>query len=271
MNTYFEEALTVVQSEQFANEFKSTIKFILRIVNLLLLVIAGLFTLVKVFVCRQLGSKEQLSVYNDGSNDGVIKESSNVEFTNESSNDGSNVEFTIRDRNVEFTNEEVINEGSNDWLNDWLINEEVIDKVIINEEVIDESTHILTLENQTEEMSTEEVIANEIINEEAITEEVITEAFNVETDNTYSILKNQTEEVSTENNVYFEDLSSQSAEVINNDKSESDKSARHKELKQMKATELRQLCGSYSIEYKNKEQAATVILEVEFPNVVIPF
>lgn len=266
MNTYFEEALTVVQSEQFANEFKSTIKFILRIVNLLLLVIAGLFTLVKVFVCRQLGSKEQLSVYNDGSNDGVIKESSNVEFTNESSNDGSNVEFTIRDRNVEFTNEEVINEGSNDWLNDWLINEEVIDKVIINKEVIDESTHILTLENQTEEMSTEEVIANEIINEEAITE-----AFNVETDNTYSILKNQTEEVSTENNVDLEDLSSQSAEVINNDKSESDKSARHKELKQMKATELRQLCGSYSIEYKNKEQAASVILEVEFPNVVIPF
>ena len=39
----------------------------------------------------------------------------------------------------------------------------------------------------------------------------------------------------------------------------------------MKATELRQLCGSYSIEYKNKEQAASVILEVEFPNVVIPF
>ena len=255
MNTYFEEALTVVQSEQFANEFKSTIKFILRIVNLLLLVIAGLFTLVKVFVCRQLGSKEQLSVYNDGSNDGVIKESSNVEFTNESSNDGNNVEFTIRDRNVEFTNEEVINEGSNDWLNDWLINEEVINKV-----AIDKSTDILTLENQTEEMSTE-----------AITEEVITEAFNVETDNTYSILKNQTEEVSTENNVDLEDLSSQSAEVINNDKSESDKSARHKELKQMKATELRQLCGSYSIEYKNKEQAATVILEVEFPNVVIPF
>ena len=81
--------------------------------------------------------------------------------------------------------------------------------------------------------------------------------------------------MSTENNVYLEDLSVQSAEVINNqlesNKSDSDKSARHKELKQMKATELRQLCGSYSIEYKNKEQAATVILEVEFPNVVIPF
>ena len=161
MNTYFEEALTVVQSEQFANEFKSTIKFILRLVNLLFLVIAGLFTLVKEFLCRQPNQITGLMETNDESTDKDI-------------NDG-----------------------------------------------------------------------------------VITEASNVETDNTNSILENQTEVISTENDV---DLT---VEDINN-QSDNDKSIRQKELKQMKAAQLRKLCTDYSINYQNKQQAIRTIFQFEW-------
>jgi hypothetical protein len=185
MNTYFEEALTVVQSEQFANEFKSTIKFILRLVNLLFLVIASLFTLVKEFFCRQLGvvdCKEKLS----------LKE----------------------------------------------------EKLSLKEE---------TLPNQiTGLMETNDESTDKDINDG-----VITEASNVDTDNTNSILENQTEVISTENDV---DLT---VGGINN-QSEKNKSARHKELKQMKATELKQLCGAYSIEYKNKPTSIEALLEYEY-------
>jgi hypothetical protein len=159
MNTFFEEVLTVVQSEQFANEFKSTIKFILRLVNLLFLVIAGLFTLVKEFLCRQ-------------------------------------------PKGLMETNHESTDEG------------------VINEEALDEG-------------------------------------INVETDNTNSILENQTEVISTENDV---DLT---VEDINN-QSNNDKSIRQKELKQMKATELRKLCADYSLQYQNKQQAIGAIFQFEW-------
>ena len=161
MNTYFEEALIVVQSEQFANEFKSTVKFILRLVNLLFLVIAGLVILVRGFFCRQ-------------------------------------------PKGLMETNHESTDEG------------------------------------------------------------VITEASNVETDNTNSILENQTKVISTNNYV---DLT---VEDINN-QSDNDKSIRQKQLKQMKAAQLRKLCTDYSINYQNKQQAFTAILEFESPNVALPF
>jgi cytoskeletal protein RodZ len=169
MNTYFEEALTVVQSEQFANEFKSTIKFILRLVNLLFLVIAGLFTLVKEFLCRQLSLKEET----------LPNQITGLMETNDESTDKD------------------INDG------------------------------------------------------------VITEASNVETDNTNSILENQTEVISTENDV---DLT---VEDINN-QSDNDKSIRQKELKQMKAAQLRKLCTDYSLQYQNKQQAIVAIFQFEW-------
>ncbi|MFM2063936.1 MAG: hypothetical protein RLZZ507_3607 [Cyanobacteriota bacterium] len=146
MNTYFQEALMVVQSEQFSNEFKSTVKFILRLVNLLFLVIAGLFILVRGFFCRQPKHK-QLTEVTENSN----------ESTNEDSND------------VETLEEQDISDSS--------------------------------LENQTEV----------------------------------------------------------------------DKSGRHKELKLMKAAQLRQLCGAYSIDYKNKLTAIESILSHEYCDVEIPF
>lgn len=181
MNTFFEEALIVVQSEQFANEFKSTIKFILRLVNLLFLVIAGLFTLVKEFLCRQLGvydCKEELS----------LKEE--------------------------------------------------------------------TLPNQiTGLMETNDESTDKDINDG-----VITEASNVETDNTNSILENQTEVISTENDV---DLT---VEDINN-QSDNDKSIRQKELKQMKAAQLRKLCTDYSLQYQNKQQAIGTIFQFEWEQI----
>jgi cytoskeletal protein RodZ len=151
MNTYFQEALMVVQSEQFSNEFKSTLKFIIRLVNLLFLVIAGLFILVRGFFCRQPKPKQLTEVIEDSN-----------ESTNEDSNDVGTLE--------------------------------------------EQPTSDSTLENQAEVNSTEV-----------------------------------------------------------------DKSVRHKELKLMKASQLRQLCGAYSIGYKNKLTAIESILDHEYSYDGIPF
>jgi uncharacterized protein YbcC (UPF0753/DUF2309 family) len=98
---------------------------------------------------------------------------------------------------------------------------------------------------------------HESTDEGVINEEALDEGINVETDNTNSILENQTEVISTENDV---DLT---VEDINN-QSNNDKSIRQKELKQMKATELRKLCADYSLQYQNKQQAIGAIFQFEW-------
>jgi hypothetical protein len=222
MNTYFEEILTVVQSEQFANEFKSTIQFILRLVNLLLLVIAGLFTLVKEFVCRQLGDCKE-GALDEGINEEALDEGINEEL--------SLKEETLPNQITELM--ETNDESTDEDINEGVINEKALD------EVINESTD----------------------------EGVITEASNVETDKGINVeaLDESTDDV----DLTEEDINNQSNDVDLtvediNVETDNDKSIRQKQLKQMKATELRKLCADYSLQYQNKQQAIGAIFQFEW-------
>ena len=52
MNTYFQQSLTEVQSEQFIADFKATVRFIFRLIKLLFLLLTAIFSLGKLFYCK---------------------------------------------------------------------------------------------------------------------------------------------------------------------------------------------------------------------------
>lgn len=170
MNTYFQQSSVLVQSQEFVNDLKATVRFIFTVIKLLFLLIVGLVTFVKGFYCRQ---PHQIT--------------------------------GLMETNHEYT----------------------------------------------------DLVANEILI--PVTDNV--EALNVEVDNNKSTLGDS-------NIISYEGRNSNNLEQNN---VEQDQTDRKKQLKSMKATELRKLCADFSINYQNKQQAVTAILEFESPDDGIPF
>ncbi|KZL49349.1 hypothetical protein A2T98_13095 [Nodularia spumigena CENA596] len=67
MNTYFKQSLVQVQSEEFISDFKVTLRFIIKVIKVIFLLLTGVFVLAKSFYLK-LGRQNvvaEVTVYNN--------------------------------------------------------------------------------------------------------------------------------------------------------------------------------------------------------------
>jgi hypothetical protein len=171
MNTYFQQSLTEVQSQEFASDFKATVRFIFRLIKLLFLLLTAIFNLGRKVYCK------------------VSKQ---------------NTEVTLA--GLPLT----------------------------------ESLTNLPIDQPLADLPVGELIA-----ESSLTESTL--------DSNPTVEDNLQQE------------QSEGTLVVTTNKTDSVN--RQKELKQMKAAQLRKLCADYSLQYQNKQQAIRTIFQFEWEQI----
>ncbi len=172
MNTYFQQSLTEVQSQEFASDFKATVRFIFRLIKLLFLLLTAIFNLGRKVYCK------------------VSKQ---------------NTEVTLA--GLPLT----------------------------------ESLTNLPIDQPLADLPVGELIAESSLTESTLDSNPTVED-NLQQEQSEGTLLASTDEV--DNTVY-----------------------RQKQLKQMKAAQLRKLCTDYSLQYQNKQQAIRTIFQFEWEQI----